>query len=113
MGIVTLKIDDELEKKLRMKVGQRGISRGALSEGVEEALRLWLGINNEEHRTYYALLKGKEVARADTLDNLAKKLKELGLDTREVIVRSSPAPRDNSKWALDTKREGARLELHR
>jgi hypothetical protein len=108
MGIVTLKIDDELEKKLRMKVGQRGISRGALSEGVEEALRLWLGINNEEHRTYYALLKGKEVARADTLDNLAKKLKELGLDTREVIVRSSPAPRDKFEMGFRYKERGSK-----
>jgi len=42
-----VKIDDELEKLLRRKVGEKGVSKGALSKGIEEALKIWLGIREE------------------------------------------------------------------
>ena len=45
MGILTIKIDDELERKLRREIARRsgGYRKGDLKRCVEEAVRLWLG----------------------------------------------------------------------
>ncbi len=43
MGRILAKIDDELEERFRITVLKvKGKKRGALSEAVEEAIRLWL-----------------------------------------------------------------------
>lgn len=43
MGVLNVEIDDELEKKFRVKVLERkGSKKGALTEAVEEALKLWI-----------------------------------------------------------------------
>ena len=43
MGKILAKIDDKLEKRFRMVVLEvKGKRRGALSEAVEEAIKLWL-----------------------------------------------------------------------
>ncbi|MCD6488921.1 MAG: hypothetical protein J7K21_06850 [Desulfurococcales archaeon] len=43
MGKILAKIDDRLEKRFRIAVLKiKGKKRGALSEAVEEAIRLWL-----------------------------------------------------------------------
>ena len=43
MGKILAKIDDELERRFRIAVLKvKGKRRGALSEAVEEAIRLWL-----------------------------------------------------------------------
>jgi hypothetical protein len=43
MGVLNVEIDDELEKQFRMKVLERkGSRKGALTEAVEEALKLWI-----------------------------------------------------------------------
>ncbi len=43
MGRMLVKIDDELEERFRIAVLKiKGKKRGALSEAVEEAIKLWL-----------------------------------------------------------------------
>ena len=43
MGKMLVKIDNELEKRFRIVILKvKGKKRGALSEAVEEAIRLWL-----------------------------------------------------------------------
>jgi len=43
MGIIHVRIDDELEKKFRKKVlDVYGSKKGALAKAVEEAIKLWL-----------------------------------------------------------------------
>ena len=43
MGKMLAKIDDELERRFRIAVLKiKGKKRGAISEAVEEAIRLWL-----------------------------------------------------------------------
>ena len=43
MGKILAKIDDELERRFRIAILKvKGKKRGALSEAVEEAIRLWL-----------------------------------------------------------------------
>ena len=88
MGIVTLKIDDDLERRLRRRVGESGAARGALSKGVEEALKLWLGQSAEEKRTFVALKGGRRVAEAGALEVLAENLRSKGVDPRDVVIES-------------------------
>ena len=43
MGVIYARINDELEKKFRVKVaGKMGGQRGAISRAIEEAILLWL-----------------------------------------------------------------------
>ena len=43
MGVITVKIDDELEKRLRKTViDVYGSKKGALGKVIEEAIKLWL-----------------------------------------------------------------------
>jgi len=49
MGVLNVEINDELEKQFRMKVLERkGAKKGALTEAVEEALRLWIETGRTE-----------------------------------------------------------------
>ncbi|HYB04467.1 MAG TPA: hypothetical protein VED17_08395 [Nitrososphaerales archaeon] len=108
MAVITLKIDDDLEERLRKRVGrEKGAARGALSESVEEAIRLWLAspasrdsLSNEIF--YVAREKGKEIARERSLDALSKKLREIHVDPREVEVESHPAAPAKRKMGLRT-----------
>ena len=106
MGVITLKIDDDIEDKLRRKVGRdRGASRGALSSSVEDAISAWLqeGQTSENQtqrirshanvQRFYLAKEGKNeevIARANTLETLSAKIRELGIDPRLVIIESIP-----------------------
>ena len=47
MGVLNVRIDDELEREFRKKViDVYGSRKGALGKAVEEAIRLWL----EKHK---------------------------------------------------------------
>jgi hypothetical protein len=100
MGTITVKIDDELEKLLRRKVGEKGVSKGALSKGIEEALKIWLGIREEPETKFIALLKGKKVAEDPKLEGLARKLKELKINPRDVIIERYPSEDEEIRMGL-------------
>lgn len=100
MGIITLKIDDAIEERLRKKIGRdRGAARGAISSSVEEAIEAWLNYRAEEiyqpkrtaQRSYVAK-KDKVLAEAETLEALSVKIKDLGFDPRSIIIESIPSP---------------------
>jgi hypothetical protein len=42
MGYINVKIDDEIEKKVRMKIAKQGGKKGDLAKAAEDALKLWL-----------------------------------------------------------------------
>lgn len=43
MGVITVKIDDEVEKRFRKAViDVYGSKRGVLGKAIEEAIKLWL-----------------------------------------------------------------------
>lgn len=90
MGVITLKIDDDLEKRLRRRVGEKGAARGALSAGVEEALSMWLGPRKKETRYFVAKRRGTLVAEDATLDGLAAKLRDQQLGPGDVTIESVP-----------------------
>ena len=94
MGVVTLKLDDTIERRLRQKAAQLyGLTRGALSRAVEDALTSWLRsappIDGARVR-YFAFLHGKSVLEAPSLRELAKGLKKAEIDPRDVEIRSAP-----------------------
>jgi hypothetical protein len=96
MAVITLKIDDNLEEKFRRKVGRlRGAARGALSESVEDAIRMWLGSSEaqeyQRNESFYVARKnGRKIARESSLDALSRKLKQLDIDPRDVIIETEP-----------------------
>lgn len=102
MGVLTLKIDDDIERRLRRRVGQKGAARGALSKGVEEALVKWLGEAKKEERTFVAAKGGMRVAEDATLEGLAQKLKAENLDPRDVVIQSIPPPPSVVRMGLRT-----------
>ena len=108
MGVITLKIDDRLERRLRRRVGQRGAARGALARGVEEALSQWLGEADEDPRVYVASMGGKRLAEASSLAGLADELKRRKVDPRDVVIESVPPPPASVRMGLRlTARGGA------
>ncbi len=108
MGVITLKISDEIEEKLRRKVGRdKGAARGAISSSVEEALEVWLKKEPESERhaqekgpfskiaqRSYIAMKAENLnepfAQADDIESLATKIRERGIDPRSVIIESVP-----------------------
>lgn len=102
MGIITLSIDDELERQVRERISQtRGFSKGALSDVFEEAIRVWLSgrpsnPGREMGSRFRAVLDKKVIAEALTLNELSKKLKESKIDPRDVQILSS-AKRDETR----------------
>ncbi len=109
MGVITLKIDDELENKLRKRVGRsRGAARGAISESVGDAIRLWLKteddheIQDDEKKLCVAMKNDQKIAEASSLELLSAKLKELKCDPRDVIIESVPHASPTRRMGLRT-----------
>ncbi len=42
MGKITIDLDDDLERQIRVQIAMRGGKKGDLTKTVEEALKLWL-----------------------------------------------------------------------
>jgi len=108
LGVITLKIDDELERKLRAKAGRLyGANKGTISASVEEALKAWLEggkVEGGERRLYVAKRDGTKVAEAPSLRELAQKLKTTGTDPRDVVIESLPPIRSTQRMGLRTRR---------
>ncbi len=47
MGKITIKIDDDLEKDLRVQIAQNRGKKGDLTKAIEDGLRLWLKEENK------------------------------------------------------------------
>ena len=109
MGVMTLKIDDELERMLRARAGQiHGAKRGSISASVEDAIRVWLVSAQTrdlgEKRFYVAMSGDKRVAEGQSLGELASKLKEAGIDSRDVTIESQPGLPATRRMGLRTRR---------
>lgn len=106
MGVITLKIDDELEQGLRRRAGEvHGAAKGAISQSVEEALKLWLSRPSSAatRRTYVGLWEGKQVAEALDLKALARELRAKGVDPRKAEIRTEPSQASETKMGLRTR----------
>jgi hypothetical protein len=107
LGVITLKISDDLERKLRAKAGRlHGASKGTISLSVEEALRAWLGEGKAEYaepRLFVARRGGAKVAEAPTLMELARRLKIADIDPRDAMIESLPTIQDTRRMGLRTR----------
>jgi hypothetical protein len=95
LGVITLKLDDTVERRLRERAADvYGLARGSLSRAVEDALTAWLRsgsslIQQETPVRYFAFRGGKSLLGAPSLKGLAKGLRKVGIDPRDVEIRSS------------------------
>jgi len=101
-----LKIDDDLEEGLRRRAGEvHGAAKGAISQSVEEALKLWLSqpASAATRRTYVGLWEGRQVAEAFDLKTLARELRAKGIDPRKVEIRTEPSEPAVTRMGLRTR----------
>jgi hypothetical protein len=99
VGVITLKLDDTLERKLRARAARvYGLARGSLSRAVEDALAIWLQSDTSAPEktaaASYKAFRGRTVVlEARSLMELAEGLKKLGINPRNVEIRSKePVP---------------------
>jgi hypothetical protein len=106
LGVITLKIDDELEEGLRRRAGEvHGAAKGAISQSVEDALKLWLSQPRSAavRRAYVGFWDGKRVAEALDLKTLAKELRARGVDPRRAEIRTEPPEQEVTTMGLRTR----------
>ncbi len=48
MGKLTVIIDDELERKFRIAIAEKGGKRGDLTIAIEEAIQLWIEMQKKK-----------------------------------------------------------------
>jgi hypothetical protein len=95
LGVITLKLDDTLERRLREKAANLyGLARGSLSRAVEDALTSWLRSSSSITQDgtlmrYSAFRAGRSLLEAPSLKELAKGLKKAEVNPRDVEIRSS------------------------
>lgn len=109
MGNLTIVLKDDVEEELRrISAELYGSRRGSLSACIEDALKHWMlevkrkSIQAREER-YIASKDGKEVARADSLGELGKMLREMKLDPRTVEIVSTTPPEETARAGLRAK----------
>ncbi len=94
MANLTIVLDDEVEKRLRLRAAQLyGARKGALSASIQKAIEAWLGSQEaarvEKERTFQAYKDHKMILKATSLEELAEKMKKSAIDPRSVEIRSS------------------------
>jgi hypothetical protein len=105
MGVVTLKLDDVLEKKLRERASRLyGLARGSLSRAVGDALTMWLQSGasrpSEALAAKYEALRDRQSFWKLHPRELARGLKELGINPPDVEIRSSESVPTAEKLGL-------------
>ncbi len=90
MGTITISLSDEVEKKLREVAKTKfGNSKGAISKVIESALKSYFSQLEGEEIVFRAYKDKKLVAEAKSLEDLAKILREKGVDARDVEIVST------------------------
>jgi len=104
MGVITLKLSDEVERKLRRRAAEvKGARRGALAESVEEAVMVWLEKSETPvERRYVAMQKERRIAEEPSLNQLSKALAKIGIDPRTVLIEEIPRRDEERRMGLRT-----------
>jgi len=91
MGVVTVKLSDDVERLLREEAFRRfGGRRGGISRIVEEALIALLGKSKESVRVYRVIIDGEIAFESSDLDDIAEFLRERNLSPRDVRILILP-----------------------
>jgi Arc/MetJ-type ribon-helix-helix transcriptional regulator len=104
---VTVSLPEDVVRRLRKTVKERyGGRKGALSGLVREALeeRIESLDASVSAPRFKALDRGREIAEGASLDELASRLRERGVDPRAVRIVSTPAVRQVVRAGLRGKR---------
>ncbi len=90
MGTLTIALSDEVEEELRRVVREMyGAEKGNLSKFVEDAIRNYIHSLRKGESVYRAYRGNELVAEAESLEELAKLLREKGVDIRGLrVIRS-------------------------
>lgn len=90
MGTLTIVLSDDVEEELRKVVRKMyGAEKGNLSKFVEDAIRNYIHSLKKGEIVYRAYKGDRLVAEAGSLEELAKLLREKGVEIRGLrIIRS-------------------------
>jgi len=87
MGTLTIVLSDEVEREMRKIVSEIfGSEKGALSKFVENAIRNYIQMLKKSEKIYRAYKGDLLIAEAKSLEDLANKLKEKGVDFRGIRI---------------------------
>jgi Arc/MetJ-type ribon-helix-helix transcriptional regulator len=104
---VTVSLPEDVVRRLRRTVKERyGGRKGALSGLVREALEERIGTLETANPApkFKALQDGREVSEGASLDELASKLRDRGVDPRSVRIVSTPPIREVVRAGLRGRR---------
>jgi len=110
MGTLTIVLKDETEEMLRRIVEQLyGSSRGSLSEVIDKAIRSYIArleASSSPKSVVFRAFKGdKLISEANDLDDLARALKERGVDPRGLRIVSSQVVRPVARAGVRARRQ--------
>ncbi len=89
MGLITVSLNDEVERTLRKLAREMyGNKKGALSKVIETAIEKLAARKQytEKQTIYRAYKNNKLITEASSLEELAEKLNQRGVDPREVRI---------------------------
>ena len=87
MGVITVKLSDDLEKLLRDEAFKRFKGKkGSISKIVEEALKAWLVKKKISTRIYQIWINDELAFESEDLDEISKFLKEKKLSLKDVRI---------------------------
>ena len=91
MGIITVKLRDDVEKLLReLAYSKYGGAKGSLSRVIEEGILKLAGKKRVSSRRFRVLKDGKVIFEAKDLDEVKKFLDHEKLSLRDVTIISVP-----------------------
>ncbi len=108
MGIMTIVLDDRVERGLRERAARiHGSRKGALSASIQEAIESWLHTpvtqENKPKRLFQASRGGKILVEAVGLRELVEKLREARIDPRSVEISSSEPLKEVARMGVRLK----------
>ncbi len=108
MGNLTIVLDEEVERRLRMRAAQLyGTRKGALSASIQKAIEDWLKTpqlhQEAEARLFRAYKNRRVIAEAKSLRELAARLRQGGIDPRSVEIRSSEQVNETAHLGMRAK----------
>ncbi|MGQ4892503.1 MAG: hypothetical protein ACP6IP_08450 [Candidatus Njordarchaeia archaeon] len=92
MGVITIKLRDDVEKKLReIAYLKYGGVKGSLSKVIEDGLNKLFEEYQESERIYKVLKDGKILFSSSNLDHIKSFLEMSNLSIRDVVIVTEPS----------------------
>ena len=99
MGVITVKLKDDVEKKLReLAYRKYGGGKGSMAKVIEEAIKSYYHSQYDRYmkskKVFKVILDGKVIFKSNNLDEIKKFLETKGIPIRNVLITTEPNKKD-------------------